>query len=78
MLELNATLDNITENVIEPLKSGTQEDKDNAQKYEHAVSVYRKYVQACKELKKAFDALENPLIIDAGEDPDIDNAEIVK
>lgn len=76
--ELTPTLDMASEDVIEPLKGGIQVDKDNAKKYEYALNVYRKYVQACKELEKAIDALENPLIIDAGEDPDIDNAEIVK
>ena len=78
VVDLNAFLDNVTENVIEPLKNGTQQDKDNAKKYEHAVTLYRKYVDAYKELEKVIDKLENPLIIDAGEDPDIDNTEIVK
>lgn len=64
--ELTSALDMASECVVNPLKSGTQEDKDKAKKYEHAISVYQKYVEAYKELAKAIDKLENPCTLDLG------------
>ena len=64
--ELAPALDMASECVVNPLKTGTQEDKDNAKKYEYAIGIYRKYVEAFKELDKAIDKLENPCTLDLG------------
>lgn len=76
VVDLSASLDNFVDNVIEPLKSGNAEDKDNAKKYEHAIGVYRKFIEASKAMQKVIDNIENPMTLDFGTHKEESNTDL--
>lgn len=66
LVGLNPAFDTITTDIIDPLQTGTEANKEQAKKLSDSIALYRKMVEAAKAYESAIDNILNSCTVDKG------------